>query len=860
MEESKSIPKSKPKAILKPLGSTSDLQKKMLLKKQLDAKNPSPSERKDLPFLSPTTPLDISYVDSPSIEPNEQNPLKIISPPHQSKYKPLKTPIPLKMEEIEEESTSVGNSTPQSPLLSGDEDEEKLKQEKITSLETPTEEIKVYKNVSISTDLLSSSPNEKSLFKPVSLFKPKKQISFLDFLKEDYIEEAQSGSLDTIKTPTVIEPLRKSGQLRKSDSFDSPGSKERVKNFLGNILNKPKDDTDSPITFINTSIPTILETYVEEELEKENPPIEDLLVEDELLKISESFVDVIYKEEIDEEEIKLDNPLYEEEYYSLNELYEEEIIVNNPLLEEEILTENVLHSDKKDILKDFNISLEKLRIGIFREKTPPYIDSFTGTTLVNYIINLTDYCLSREEVIIFAQELMNHFVFKNVNLHKKFEDSKNSYYKFAEEIESGFPHPFKNYQPLENQYYVLRDIDLLFQTVVTKYSPLPTQFPYKNLLDYILIGKSPEFKELRKNLNKLYKVNLLSLHPDHRKTFFINIFNILCLVGITGDTKRRASVMKMSITQKNIKLVVGNYQFSPELIEKTILNGKKHDLSIPFDPRFLFCIHKGTMSCPSLRYYNYQNIEQDLHDSTSDYLKNNLKILENEKTVSLPVYFIRKEFGINAEEKKEFLKKYGYVDIPEDYKITYQEFDYNLNQKDLETSIQDLKIEFHEIIQNPKYRQHFKNFCEKEYSQENIEAWTEIINYQKTNDPMMRRSKAKDFVQDYLEKGAKKELNVSDILKKKVFKIIEEDDAICSYANEENYVPNYPKKLFDDIKNHIEDIMVDTFTRFKKTDYNQLAKEILESPIEVLDLNDVEEPQSSSFRTTFSYKSRESTF
>jgi hypothetical protein len=148
----------------------------------------------------------------------------------------------------------------------------------------------------------------------------------------------------------------------------------------------------------------------------------------------------------------------------------------------------------------------------------------------------------------------------------------------------------------------------------------------------------------------------------------------------------------------------------------------------------------------------------------------------------------------------------------------------------MDQALVDINFEFEQIILNPKYRVYFKAFCEKEFSTENILAWEHILRYRSLEDPTERFHKAIEIFNLYLSLDAPKMININRRPCDQIAEIL--DFERNRLFEDPSLTPMLDVNLFEEVEKSLSTTMVDTYSRFKKEDYHELAKVIMDEMLE----------------------------
>lgn len=174
-------------------------------------------------------------------------------------------------------------------------------------------------------------------------------------------------------------------------------------------------------------------------------------------------------------------------------------------------------------------------------------------------------------------------------------------------------------------------------------------------VDYQALRNSKEFRDYCAITASLKKVkNLSALSPTQYLGFFINIYNALtvhsiCEIQKTTDIGTTLDVPNFWGTHA---YNIGGFIFTLDDIEHGILRGNRahpstgkqvigaDDPRVKFavnhvEPRIHFALNCGAKSCPMVRVYNSNNLEDALEAATRSYLSQEV-YLEEDGTLKIP--------------------------------------------------------------------------------------------------------------------------------------------------------------------------------------------------------------------------------
>lgn len=633
------------------------------------------------------------------------------------------------------------------------------------------------------------------------------------------------------------------GQL---DTEDEETYQYSIENFVNSFIEKSDRKFDeSKLIIIQSAILGYLERKIKiietpryhenEEIQVYQP--KPIIEEEEIIN------------ELFEEDIICENPLFDEEFATLNQLYEELESINNPLFEENSFK---LYTNYEEELAFYQELKQNLNIRDIKIKKSIKKNSFYGDDLIHLLQN--KYYICEEDATLISQNLLNDFVIKNQKVYKRIFEREDLYY-FIEECqqENVLNLPEKNIclPKFENQDEIIYKIYNNWRMIIHQYATISSKKVLK--ISYALLSTSALFDQLKKDVVLLHKFDPFLLIEVERKAFFINIYNILTIHALIL-CGRPNSVITKTLYFKTKYYVIGNYKISLDDIEHLILRGGKqippqlfircfgtkniNELSIPLDPRIHFTLHKGTISSPILRFYNPNNLDQDIEISTMIYLQNSIQSQNDEIYIPRIFNTFKDDFG-SLKDILEFIYHHANTNqkkfITElkthsNFTIRFSPENLSINEKDKSEILSDQKVEYREILDNLQYRSYFKKFCKKEFNDENIICYEEIENFRKIPDGNMRFIKAKEIYSLYLKSGSKREINITANPVQKVNEEIQKEENILREKGD--YISNLKIELFDEILNNITTSLIDAYCRFKLTpEYQEMILLQLENKL-----------------------------
>ncbi|WP_436515688.1 DUF547 domain-containing protein [Ekhidna sp. To15] len=206
------------------------------------------------------------------------------------------------------------------------------------------------------------------------------------------------------------------------------------------------------------------------------------------------------------------------------------------------------------------------------------------------------------------------------------------------------------------------------------------------LLEEVVFGLI-DYEKLNKNPNQLDSlVFKIAIHKpqgqsqDYQTAFYINAYNILVIKQVT-DNYPINSPMDVKGFFKVKTFNVAGELLTLDGIEFTKLIGPTKD------PRIHFALGCGARSCPFLydnAYYPDKLQEQLEFRSELIIDRPNYVLVDekNEKVVLNKIFdWYSDQFISNAGSLIEYVNKYRFYKVPENYTVEFQEYDWTLNDR-----------------------------------------------------------------------------------------------------------------------------------------------------------------------------------
>mmetsp|Transcript_869 Transcript_869/g.2685 ORF Transcript_869/g.2685 Transcript_869/m.2685 type:complete len:544 (+) Transcript_869:814-2445(+) len=237
-------------------------------------------------------------------------------------------------------------------------------------------------------------------------------------------------------------------------------------------------------------------------------------------------------------------------------------------------------------------------------------------------------------------------------------------------------------------------------------------------VDYASLAHDPGFRDYVTATSELQKVELSYLDRRELMAFFINIYNALVVHGMVLFGPAESTIKRLQWFSQ-VRYTIGGMDFSCNDIEHGVLRGnapspasigvllgkpswarptfKKGDprarLAVqPMDKRIHFALVCGAKSCPPIRVYTPDELEEGLDAAAASFCEGEVTVQHEAHVVELSSIFkwYANDFGppeellpwllrflpdTPAHELEDLLAHLG----PANIKVTYKDYDWSLN-------------------------------------------------------------------------------------------------------------------------------------------------------------------------------------
>lgn len=264
----------------------------------------------------------------------------------------------------------------------------------------------------------------------------------------------------------------------------------------------------------------------------------------------------------------------------------------------------------------------------------------------------------------------------------------------------------------KNKWYgEARSAQLIIEELRTILLVLEEQFigDQGRSVDYQAAGTSEKFKIYKHYISELQRISLDALEENERKAFFINAYNMLMIHGLIEYGAPSNYVARHHFFH-NTCYVIDGQLYSLHQIEHGILRGNRippgslfrafsssdprllHAI-IEFDPRIHFALVCGAKSCPPVKIYSADALDEQLQAAAESFVSGEMVADREARQVTLSQIFswFAKDFGATTEEvllyilplcrgqQKEDLARLLAKGNRDDIQLCYSDYNWNLN-------------------------------------------------------------------------------------------------------------------------------------------------------------------------------------
>mmetsp|Transcript_2320 Transcript_2320/g.4521 ORF Transcript_2320/g.4521 Transcript_2320/m.4521 type:complete len:507 (+) Transcript_2320:4177-5697(+) len=306
------------------------------------------------------------------------------------------------------------------------------------------------------------------------------------------------------------------------------------------------------------------------------------------------------------------------------------------------------------------LDLSEKRSGIVK-----YNKCFRGSNLVDLLVSEKYGILSREEGVQIGQTFLKSGLFEPVDdTDIGFRDT-DTMYRLSNHCDPFTLNSYRRWvDRVDDPFVTLKSCKSRLGGIISKYRD------DDGMVDYSAVSNDGEFADFEEMTCEFQGIKLGAMNPDSKLAFCINLYNLIVLhafakVGAPKNTMQRGAFFK------NIGYEIGGLKFTLNELENGILRGNKtppYHISRTFkasdprtslclenpDPRIHFALNCGAKSCPPVKSYTPQAINEELRIVALAFMEQeeNCKIDVDNNVIYLTKIFqwYKKDFGDNSKE------------------------------------------------------------------------------------------------------------------------------------------------------------------------------------------------------------------
>eukprot|EP00008_Paramoeba_atlantica_P009068 CAMPEP_0201478982 /NCGR_PEP_ID=MMETSP0151_2-20130828/3734_1 /ASSEMBLY_ACC=CAM_ASM_000257 /TAXON_ID=200890 /ORGANISM="Paramoeba atlantica, Strain 621/1 / CCAP 1560/9" /LENGTH=496 /DNA_ID=CAMNT_0047860273 /DNA_START=93 /DNA_END=1583 /DNA_ORIENTATION=+ len=293
-----------------------------------------------------------------------------------------------------------------------------------------------------------------------------------------------------------------------------------------------------------------------------------------------------------------------------------------------------------------------------------YKNVFVGKTAVSWFIE-KGYAQDTQSALKLGNDMMEKHIFHHCKYDHSFKNEE-LFYRFLEDEKtkslnvpkSPGAEAVSSCEPIEASNLSGLVRRLILQLYEKHLSRDGTS------VDYESIGNDPQFSTYCQLVAELQRVQIREMAEKSKLSFFINIYNSLVIHAQVVKGHPTTSWKRYRFFNR-ISYRIGGHDLTLNDIENGILRGNKtppFSFSVPFsgsdprrpfalpeaEPRIHFALNCGAQSCPPIKVYDEENIDEQLTASAQAFLNESaLQVNVIKKEISLTKIFdwYRSDFG-----------------------------------------------------------------------------------------------------------------------------------------------------------------------------------------------------------------------
>lgn len=224
-------------------------------------------------------------------------------------------------------------------------------------------------------------------------------------------------------------------------------------------------------------------------------------------------------------------------------------------------------------------------------------------------------------------------------------------------------------------------------------------------MKYPQLRESPDFEEFKKETKRLALVDLSVLNEDEKKAFFINTYNTLTVHALAQNVVKEKTVLQLNKFWQMYAYKIGDFVFSLDDIEHGVLrcnqlhptygeyffkdeDPRRDFVMSELDPRIHFALNCGAKSCPPIRIFSDDMLDDQLDLVAKSFCQNDVSIDRVSKMLTLSKIFLwyGGDFGRDERSIAERIMPYFSSEQVSDFKkiryhckFIYRDYDWSIH-------------------------------------------------------------------------------------------------------------------------------------------------------------------------------------
>ena len=319
---------------------------------------------------------------------------------------------------------------------------------------------------------------------------------------------------------------------------------------------------------------------------------------------------------------------------------------------------------------------------------------FVGSHMVDLLIENFGFS-TRSDAVNAGKHLESNGVFHHITHNLSFDDNDKFYQLQADAHPSVLNRLRKWTDRVDKPSVTVECCRLNLNAIVKKYRDT------KGLVDYEKVGKDEDFIHFEEMVCEFQKTNLTLMGTDERLTFCINLYNLLVIHAFAKVGIPSSDLTRFSFFDK-VGYEIGGLEYSLNDIENGILRAnslapyhfrkfftksdQRFETQLPKkEPRIHFALNCGAKSCPPVKLYTENAIQEELDIVAMAFLEqeDNFKIVGNVIHISKILSWYQSDFGDDEKQMVEAIKPFLRGDnlanlnaLSNGYKVQFNVYDW----------------------------------------------------------------------------------------------------------------------------------------------------------------------------------------